>query len=153
MKYLKNKIPPPLVALLFGLLVWQASKLSISLTITDEWRMGSTYTLIALGILFNLAAVISFKMAKTTVNPIRPESASSLVKSGIFKLSRNPMYVGMALFLAAWSAYLASPFSIILIIGFILYMTHFQIKAEEQALTILFGEEYLLYKQQVRRWI
>jgi protein-S-isoprenylcysteine O-methyltransferase Ste14 len=153
MSYLKNKIPPPLITVLFGLIIWLCSSLFSPLNLPDNIRLLSTYIIIVLGLLFSLAGIISFKIAKTTVNPIRPESASSLVKSGIFRFSRNPMYVGMALFLIAWSIYLASLPSLLLIPLFILYMNYFQIQPEEHALLGLFGDEYISYKKQVRRWL
>lgn len=106
-----------------------------------------------LGIGFCLSGVLSFRRAKTTVNPLKPETASSLVSSGIYRFSRNPMYVGFALFPVAWAIYLASPWSMVGVLGFVSYMNRFQIAPEERAMEALFGETFTRYKSKVRRWL
>ena len=100
-----------------------------------------------------IAGVLSFKLAKTTVNPSKPEQASKLITSGIYRLSRNPMYVGLAFILVAWGIWLSSLWALLCVAGFIAYLTFFQIMPEERALTKLFGEEYIAYKAKVRRWL
>ena len=105
------------------------------------------------GAFFCLAGVVSFRRAKTTVNPLKPEQASSLVTSGIYRWSRNPMYVGFALFLVAWAAWLASPWTLLGVAGFVLYMNRFQIGPEERALASLFGIDFNHYCASVRRWL
>jgi protein-S-isoprenylcysteine O-methyltransferase Ste14 len=102
---------------------------------------------------FDLAGLVSFKQAKTTINPLSPQNASSLVSSGIYGISRNPMYVGLVFLLVAWTIYLSSPWSFVGVLGFILYMNRFQITPEEHALTELFGDQFLSYKAKVRRWL
>ena len=105
------------------------------------------------GISVFVAAVSSFKKQKTTVNPISIETASSLVISGIFKYSRNPMYLGMSLVL------LGLTFKFNLIGGllftsiFMLFITIFQIKPEEIAMEKLFDQEWKNYTKNVRRWL
>ncbi|WP_299803911.1 isoprenylcysteine carboxylmethyltransferase family protein [uncultured Shewanella sp.] len=106
-----------------------------------------------LGMLSAIAGVISFKRAKTTVNPLKPETASALVASGMYRLSRNPMYLGMTLALCAWACYLASLWSMLGIVGFMLYMQRFQIQPEERALEAIFGQAFIDYKKRVRPWI
>lgn len=106
-----------------------------------------------IGGFFCLAGVVSFRRAKTTVNPLKPEAASALVSSGIYKISRNPMYVGFALFLVAWAVYLSSPWALVGVIGFVLYIDRFQIQPEERALAALFAAEFERYKNSVRRWV
>ena len=91
--------------------------------------------------------------ASTTVDPTVPEKASTLINQGVYRLTRNPMYVGFACFLIGWAGYLADPLAFLLVPVFIWYLTQFQIKPEEQALSQLFGEEYQHYCQQVRRWL
>jgi len=97
--------------------------------------------------------VVSFRKAKTSVNPITPDACSSLVVSGIYKKTRNPMYVGFLFFLIGWGLFLSNLFSLVLPAGFFLYMNRFQIQAEEQALESFFGAEYMAYKNRVRRWL
>ena len=94
-----------------------------------------------------------FRKQRTTFNPTQPTNASSLVKTGIFRMSRNPMYISMLLLLIGWAVKLGNPFSILILILFVWYMTQFQIKAEEEALTKIFGTEYKEYCRKVRRWL
>jgi len=106
-----------------------------------------------IGGFFCIGGVVSFRRAKTTVNPLKPETASALVSSGIYQVSRNPMYVGFALFLVAWAVYLSSPLALVGVIGFVLYINRFQIQPEERALAALFAAEFERYKNSVRRWV
>ena len=109
--------------------------------------------LFAVGFGFAISGAISFRVAKTTVNPLKPETASSLVTSGVFKYSRNPMYVGLAIILLAWTTYLAVPLGLLAVVGFIAYIQRFQIVPEERALVVLFGNEFEAYQSTVRRWL
>jgi protein-S-isoprenylcysteine O-methyltransferase Ste14 len=98
-------------------------------------------------------AMLSFFMEQTTVNPMTPSSASSLVTSGIYRHTRNPMYLGMLFILVAWALYLANILTFLVLPAFILYMNRFQIEPEERALSARFGRQYLEYMAQVHRWI
>jgi protein-S-isoprenylcysteine O-methyltransferase Ste14 len=97
--------------------------------------------------------IASFSRAGTTVNPMKPDSASSLVVSGIYTLTRNPMYLGFLLVLLGWASYLSNLLSFLFLPAFIWYMDRFQIYPEERALASLFGEEFASYKSRVRRWL
>ena len=108
---------------------------------------------ITIGLLFGLAGIISFRLAKTTVKPETPEEASTLVQTGIYKITRNPMYVGLVCVLIAWAAWLGSVYSLSVVVVFILYISRFQILAEERALIELFGNKYIDYCLKVRRWL
>ena len=96
---------------------------------------------------------VSLRRARTTVNPLRPERASALVTTGVYRITRNPMYVGMALMLLAWAVLLASPAALAGPVTFIAYMNRFQIGPEEDALDTLFGPDYAAYRSRVRRWL
>jgi protein-S-isoprenylcysteine O-methyltransferase Ste14 len=110
--------------------------------------------LIALtGVAFDLAGLISFRRAKTTINPLKPQRTSSLVARGIYRYTRNPMYVGMAFLLTAWAAWLAQPLALLGPVAFVLYINRFQIAPEERVLGTIFGEEFAAYKARVRRWL
>ncbi len=100
-----------------------------------------------------IAGAATFISAKTTVNPFTPELATSMVTSGIYRLSRNPMYVGILLILAAWAVYLANITSAFWLPLFVGYMNRFQIIPEERAMRALFGKEFEDYAKQVRRWL
>ena len=158
MSYLRHKIPPPLVMLTIGLIMWGISHSIGGSTEEHETSLSSgmlmiIFLLIMTGMGVCLFGVISFRRAQTTVNPIKPSQASSLVCSGIYQFSRNPMYLGMALFLSAWAVYLSSALIWLGPIGFILYMNQYQIKPEERALALLFGKAYTEYQSRVRRWL
>jgi protein-S-isoprenylcysteine O-methyltransferase Ste14 len=84
---------------------------------------------------------------------MKPESSSSLVVSGIYKLTRNPMYLGLLLVLLGWAIYLTNVLVFLLLPAFILYINRFQIAPEERALTALFGQEFAAYKSRTRRWL
>ena len=106
------------------------------------------------GGLASVMGVVSFRNAKTTVNPTKPNQATSLVIKGIYRISRNPMYLGFLLLLIAWGVYLAHlPSLLLLPTIFVIYMNNFQIPSEEEALHIKFGEDFILYKSKVRRWL
>ena len=105
------------------------------------------------GIFFTLSGVISFRRAKTTVNPLKPDRASTLVTSGIYQVTRNPMYVGFVGFLFAWTSYLGSVWGIAFIGLYIAFIQRFQIIPEERALTKIFNGEFKDYKAQVRPWL
>jgi protein-S-isoprenylcysteine O-methyltransferase Ste14 len=153
MPALENKIPPPLIATLFALFMWALASVLPGLEVSDSLRLACTAGVLVLGTFFCLAGVVSFRRAKTTVNPLQPQTASALVSSGIYRVSRNPMYLGFALFLAAWAVFLAAPWALLGVLGFIFYMNRWQITPEERALEALFGAEFARYKSTVRRWL
>jgi protein-S-isoprenylcysteine O-methyltransferase Ste14 len=87
------------------------------------------------------------------VNPLKPQTASALVASGIYRYTRNPMYLGMLVVVVGWAVFLANVLSALAIVLFPAYITRFQIKPEERVLLSLFGEQYVHYSHQVRRWL
>jgi protein-S-isoprenylcysteine O-methyltransferase Ste14 len=109
-------------------------------------------SLAVVGALISIAGVISFKKARTTVNPMQPESASSLVVSGIYQRTRNPMYLGFLLLLIGWAFALSNALAFLLVPLFIFYMNRFQIEPEEAALATVFGAEFVTYQARVHRW-
>ena len=109
--------------------------------------------LVIIGIFFAVAGVVSFSLAGTTVNPLKPESHSTLVTSGIYRVTRNPMYVGFMFLLLAWGLYLSNLHSIVFSAGFLFYINRFQIRSEEIILKSSFGRQYDSYRSRVRRWL
>ncbi len=95
----------------------------------------------------------TFKKEKTTINPIKIEKATSLVTSGIFKYSRNPMYLGMVLILISTAVKFNFYGGVLVIVFFVYFITIFQILPEEKAMKKLFGEDFLKYKNKTRRWL
>lgn len=116
-------------------------------------RVISAMGVVFIGIAIAGTGVFSFSRAKTTVNPMKPDSSSALVVSGIYRLTRNPMYLGILLLLIGWGIFLSNALAFLVLPGFVLYMNRFQIEPEERALTRLFGQAFVTYRSQVRRWI
>lgn len=150
---LEAKIHPPVVAAVTALIIWGISLLAPQIAMPSGIRVSMSLVLAAVGVAFSVAGIVSFRRARTTVNPIRPESASSLVCTGTYRVTRNPMYLGILLVLVAWAVFLFSAWALLAVVGFVLYMNRFQIAPEERALLDIFGNEYELYKARVRRWL
>lgn len=152
MTYLELKVPPLVVLLIAAILMAALAPYWPGLNVTfSQWLLMSLSA--ALGLAFSLAGSLTFVKADTTVNPLDPEQTSALVTSGIYQYSRNPMYVGFALFLAAFAWYLFNLNALIIWIGFVVYLQRFQIIPEERFLTAKFTEQYTLYKNKVRPWL
>lgn len=153
MSWLEHRVPPPLVGLIVALLMaWLAGG--------PEWHVPSGVNglsmalLVLVGLSFDIAGLLAFRASRTTVNPLRPERASSLVTQGVYRITRNPMYVGMVFLLLAWGFYLAHwPALLLGPMVYMLYLNRFQIAPEERVLLGLFGEEYRAYMARVRRWL
>jgi protein-S-isoprenylcysteine O-methyltransferase Ste14 len=146
-------IPPPLVAALIGALMWWAKPLLPLVDLPDAWRVASAAAIAGLAVCFDIAALIAFRRARTSVDPTRPARASALVVTGIYRVTRNPMYVGLLLLLVSWMVWLDSLWLIAGPLLFMIYMNRVQIAAEERALSALFPEEYAAYRRRVRRWL
>ncbi|MCF6343518.1 MAG: isoprenylcysteine carboxylmethyltransferase family protein [Devosiaceae bacterium] len=153
MKQLELKIPPPLVVVIIALLMWIVAKFSPSINLLEQYKYFFLVIFIFDGLLLMLLSAWQFKKVKTTINPMRPNNSSTLVTTGFFSFSRNPIYVADLIILIGWGLFLANLFSLVLIALFVLYMNRFQIIPEERSLEELFGEQYLDYKAKVRRWI
>ena len=148
---IKTKFPPPLVALTFGFLINYTKNIFPKIEIKNEIIFGSF--MIISGLIAILSAITTFKKYHTTITPLNPANATKLITDGIYKLSRNPMYLGLLLMLLGISIILNPIGGFFLIPLFILYLNLFQIIPEENALVDLFKEEFLEYKKNVRRWI
>lgn len=153
MPSLEHKIPPLLVLLVDVPVMWGLSHLLPRIDAPTPLRIALTAVIACAGLAFSGAGSLAFKRAGTTVNPLRPQRASSLVITGVYRYTRNPMYVGMMLGLLSWAVYLASPLALLGPVAFIAYITRFQIRPEERVLTAKFGPDYEHYMASVRRWI
>ncbi len=153
MHALELKIPPVALAILFAIAMWGATMLTPSIELPLLAKMMSAAALVLAGTGISLAGVLSFRRAKTTVNPTRPNAVSALVSSGIYSLTRNPMYLGFLLILLGWAAFLANVLAFFGPVAFVLYMNRFQIIPEERALVAMFGTEFVAYQSKVRRWL
>ena len=133
--------------------MWSISGRLPGLDVSDSIRIGLVVLFVIFGVSTVAAGILAFRKSQTTVNPAKPELATSLVTTGIYRRTRNPMYMGMCFVLIAWGVLLSSLPAIALVFGFVLYMSRFQIAPEEAVLLKLFGENFATYKNQVRRWL
>ncbi len=151
---LELKIPPPAIAIACGVLAWLIAPLAATRFVLHG--LVGTILAIALAVLsFALAAaaMLAFRRAQTTINPTKPDTASSLVTRGVFRFTRNPMYLALLLLLSAWVVYLGNIVGVAVLLLFVAYITRYQIRPEERVLAAKFEEAYTSYRGQVRRWI
>ena len=153
MNALALKVPPVAQVIITAAAMYGVSKMVPALTFSLN---GSTALALGLGVMgmsLGVMGVTQFRKAQTTPNPQALEKVSSLVTSGIYRYSRNPMYLGLVLILLGWAFYLSHFLAFVLLPVFILYMTRFQIQPEEQMMARKFGKTYQAYLNKVRRWI
>ncbi len=152
MARLENLVPPPLLCALVALAMWLVARVTPAMGLGDPARTVAVVVLSAGGLVGALG-LREFRRAKTTVDPLRLDRASQLVTSGVYRLTRNPMYVGLTSLLLAWGVYLTSPAALLCPALFAALITRFQIMPEERAMASLFGETYVAYRKRVRRWL
>ena len=153
MQTLELKIPPPAVAALIAGAMWGISLVTPPLDVHGLVRVAAAIAIALAGGGIALSGVVSFRLARTTVNPMKPETTSALVTRGIYRITRNPMYVGVLFVLVAWAVFLSAPWTLAGPLAFVLYMNRFQIAPEERVLSTMFGTDYSTYKSRVRRWL
>ncbi len=153
MKFLEHRIPPPIVVLMIGGAMWLISRY----TEHAAWPRGLRWGLIAglsgVGLGIGGAGLRAFARARTTIDPVKLDSASALVTTGVFRLSRNPMYVGFAAMLTAWAIWLQAPWALTGVLVFVAFIWRFQILPEERVLSAKFGSPYDDYRNRVHRWL
>ena len=149
---MKLALPPPVVALM-ALLAMRALRIYMPGGWYWEGQRYLAVGLIVFATIVGAPAIFQFIRAKTTVHPRHPEQATTLVTGGIFRLSRNPMYLGLVCVLLAVAVTSRQPLNLLIVALFVIYMTQFQIKPEEEALQAKFGDAYRDYCSRVRRWI
>jgi protein-S-isoprenylcysteine O-methyltransferase Ste14 len=153
MNALELKIPPVAVGLIVALLMWLTSLAAPAFGFIFPGRFPCSTGLVLFGAAISISGVVSFRRAKTTVNPTTPAAASTLVVSGIYNFTRNPMYLGFLIALLGWGVFLSNALAIVFIPGFVIFMNRFQIRPEEQALASRFDRDFSAYKARVRRWV
>ncbi|EEX92206.1 hypothetical protein VIOR3934_04084 [Vibrio orientalis CIP 102891 = ATCC 33934] len=153
MDVLERKIPPVALFVLFVVAINHISHEFVRFTVNLPLSLVVFLVCFVVAGFVGIAGVYEFRRAQTTVNPVKVETASTVVDSGIFAYTRNPMYLGLFLLLFGFAYWQQNLISIAFSFTFILYMNRFQILPEERALEALFGASYIDYKQRVRRWI
>ncbi|MDK1309721.1 methyltransferase family protein [Pseudoalteromonas ardens] len=150
---LDTRIPPLVVLLLHLILSWGLAQLFGRVELSEAIRLCGAFLLSSVGVGVALAGVIAFRRHKTSVDPVHIDKASTLVTSGIYRITRNPMYVGFLCLLLAFNWYLAAPVGGLAALIFIGYLTRFQIKPEERFLLNCYGQAYRDFLATTRRWL
>jgi protein-S-isoprenylcysteine O-methyltransferase Ste14 len=147
------KIPPVALVVVFVLLQVTFAYCVPALNFHIPFRVSLATALAIVGAGVPIAAVLAFRTANTTVDPTRPEATSAMVIRGVYKISRNPMYLGFLLMLTSVAVVLMNALAFVLLTVFIAYMHRYQIVPEERMLLSKFGKEFETYRKTVRRWI
>ncbi len=153
MHWLEHRIPPPVIAALAALIAWLLSRAVAPDAAAGPIALIAGVLVAVIGLVIAAFGVRSFRRAGTTLNPHTPAEASALVESGIYRHTRNPMYLGLALVLTGWAIGLASATALVGPVLFLAWITRFQIIPEERALARKFGSAFEAYRCRVRRWI
>ncbi|MCV2217142.1 methyltransferase family protein [Thauera sp. Sel9] len=153
MQWLETKIPPPVVMVLLGAVVYGVAPLLPELSFEFALRTTLAIALVLVGLALNILPALAFLRAGTTFNPLRPASATSLVTSGIYRHTRNPMYLGDSVILLGWALYLGNAAAFVAVPAFMLYITRFQIQPEERHLSARFPEAYASFCKRTPRWL
>jgi protein-S-isoprenylcysteine O-methyltransferase Ste14 len=147
------KIPPPVIGLLVALAMWLLSSHLPMYRFAIPGQNLIAVLILLGGLSIEFSALWSFKKAKTTINPLKPENTSNVVTTGIYRYSRNPMYLGMLFILTAFAVYLGALTPFLLLPVFVLIISTNQIIPEERILRNKFGQPYENYLASVRRWL
>jgi protein-S-isoprenylcysteine O-methyltransferase Ste14 len=150
---LELKIPPVVVVCAAVLLMWLLARTATDFAFAMPGRRALGVLFFVGGLAVSASGFFQFRRARTTVDPRRPSASSALVRAGIYRFTRNPMYVGLGLVLLGWAISLANALAFLLLPAYVLYMSRFQIGPEERALQETFGDEYSDYRTRVRRWL
>jgi protein-S-isoprenylcysteine O-methyltransferase Ste14 len=150
---LELKVPPVVVAAACAGAMWFAGSRLPSLGLPVPARAAFGALLAVAGAAVAIAGVAAFRRRGTTVDPTRPEAASALVSEGVYRWTRNPMYLGLAVALAGWAWWLANAAAMALVAGFVAWIDRLQIVPEERALRRKFGAGFDRYAARVSRWI
>ena len=153
MRALESRIPPPLVMVFMGAAAWAWAHYLPTLSFRLPFHTIIATVLAVAGLALNGLPKVAFGRAGTTVNPLRPAAATHLVTSGVYRYSRNPMYLGQAVMLFGWGVFLHNGVGFMAIPAFVLYISRFQIIPEERHLLARFGDEYTTFCQKSPRWL
>jgi protein-S-isoprenylcysteine O-methyltransferase Ste14 len=150
---LRHRIPPVAVTLVVAALMWLMPVLTPAFPLPEHLRMICAALLALAAAVTGIASVAEFRRAHTTVNPLAPEKCSRLVESGVFRFSRNPMYLALLTALIGWGIYLGNLWSLVMVLLWVIYIDRFQIRPEEEALETAFGDAFRQYRSKVRKWL
>lgn len=147
------KIPPPAIAIICGGFAWLLAHFTPGFDLDVPAKIPIVAVLVLVGLSLDLSGLLSFRKAKTTFNPLSPSRSKVIVQSGLYRFTRNPMYLGMVFELLGLCVFLANPLTVTSVAAFMAYITRFQIVPEERLLLAKFGAPYARYTRSVRRWV
>ena len=150
---LDTRIPPPVVMLLMGALAWVGARYLPSLSFQLPFKGICASVFAVTGLFLNLYPKLAFDRAGTTINPLNPSSTTHLVTSGLYRYTRNPMYLGQSLILLGWTVFLHDFIGLLVVPAFVVYISYFQIRPEERQLSVRFPDEYAAFCRRSRRWL
>jgi protein-S-isoprenylcysteine O-methyltransferase Ste14 len=153
MKFLECKIPPVVVFVVCAAMMWWINMFTGEIGLDRAVRLTLGISLLLAGFVLGVASLAHFRKVRTTIHPNHPGNARSLVCGGVYRFTRNPMYLALLLALLAWSCFLDNVWTLLVGALFVSFMNRFQIQPEERVLESLFGDEFTAYKQRVRRWV
>jgi protein-S-isoprenylcysteine O-methyltransferase Ste14 len=153
MRWLEHRIHPPLVALIVAALMWAAARLTPAPAAPFGLRLGLALALAGAGAGVAGAGVFAFRRAGASIDPHHIDKGKVLVTSGVYRFTRNPMYLGVTLALCGYAVYLFRPVEALGPIAFLAYIRRFQVLPEERAMVAKFGAAYEAYTRATRRWI
>ena len=153
MRSLELRIPPSFVAIIAAVLMWLLARIFPSTGFSFPAPQAVMFGFVVVGAVLTSLAVTSLRRVGTTLHPQRPGKASTLVTSGVYSWTRNPMYLGLLLGLLGWVIRLSNFGSILMLPLFVVYLNRYQIGPEERLLAVLFGQKFTAYRSRVRRWI
>ncbi len=142
-----------MVMLLLGVFAWAASSQLPWLSFHLSFSSLLAVALVVVGVALNLLPKLAFGRVRTTINPLKPQTSTHLVTSGIFRYTRNPMYLGQSVIVLAWAVYLHNLVALLAVPAFVLYISRFQIRPEERHLGALFGDKFEAFRRRTRRWL
>lgn len=153
MATLELKIPPPLVALACAALAWAIALAVPAPLLPGGLRIWLALALGLVGLGLGVSGLLAFRRAKTTISPHAPDATRAIVRTGPYRFTRNPMYLGLACMSTGFCAWLGNPAALLAVVAFLVYLTLFQIIPEERILSANFGDPYREYLRAVRRWL
>lgn len=144
-------VHPPVVALVFVLVAYFLGRfIPLPFVMPSVLRYVGA-ALVVVGVLLGLGAFLEFQKARTTLDP--HGSTTQIVTSGVYRFTRNPIYLGFLLMIIGLPLYLGFVWGIVLAPLYIFLMNHLVIQHEEQYLERKFGDVYTSYTSRVRRWV
>ncbi len=153
MKIPERLIPPPIVGAVSAVMAWIIAVSTASFTVRSPILVPAAAILITCGLVLDAWSILRFLGAGTSINPVSSDKTTVIVRTGPYRFTRNPMYLGMALLLVGYCVYLGNVVSLLAVVLYVWYTTRFQIIPEEKALTAMFGESYRMFLAETRRWI